>query len=252
VVDWLHNNNDLDFGNDLGDTTDVKHIEHISNLIPPNTCDKQEGVELEGFLRADGSRDCSHRPLEGMCGNTTMVALSAPRKTEHTSFNLTPTIAFALPPPRVSDAMKGLRMIDAPSFSNPKAQHIVVPRLSRQILVEADAPPKMKAKETQPTLARKRPNAVKLAQETTCRAISASPAVFAAHSSKRDLDKVGAKVSSPADTKKQKIARYLEKRERRIWKKKKYAARSNVASNRTRVNGRFISTSEFGPDPRRR
>lgn len=61
-----------------------------------------------------------------------------------------------------------------------------------------------------------------------------------------------------ADVKKQKIARYLEKRRRRlargnssITSKVMYEARRNIANKRKRVNGRFVSTSEFGQAPKR-
>ena len=64
---------------------------------------------------------------------------------------------------------------------------------------------------------------------------------------------------SAADVKKQKIARYLEKRKRRLQKKKTtvttqvtYKARREIANKRARNNGRFVSTSEFGQASRRR
>jgi len=56
----------------------------------------------------------------------------------------------------------------------------------------------------------------------------------------------------PVDVKKQKIRRYLEKRQRRLNRKSTltskvaYGARRDLANKRTRVNGRFVSTSEFG------
>jgi len=64
----------------------------------------------------------------------------------------------------------------------------------------------------------------------------------------------------PTDMKKQKIARYLEKRKRRLLKQKMekryklekrekkptYQARSDVAGKRTRIGGRFVSSSEWG------
>jgi len=56
----------------------------------------------------------------------------------------------------------------------------------------------------------------------------------------------------PTDMKKQKIARYLEKRKRRLSRRaveKKppaYQARSNVAGKRVRIGGRFVSSSEWG------
>jgi hypothetical protein len=71
------------------------------------------------------------------------------------------------------------------------------------------------------------------------------------------------RLSSPADIKKQKIARYLEKRQRRLLKRKKpytsratedvtYQSRRDIANKRARINGRFVCTSEFGQAPRRR
>jgi len=64
---------------------------------------------------------------------------------------------------------------------------------------------------------------------------------------------------SMAEIKKQKIARYLEKRKRRLQKRKKtvatqvtYTARREIANKRARNNGRFVSTSEFGPASNRR
>jgi hypothetical protein len=56
----------------------------------------------------------------------------------------------------------------------------------------------------------------------------------------------------PSKEKRQKIARYLEKRRRRIEKRQmeinipSYPARSNVASSRIRRGGRFVCSSEWG------
>jgi len=56
----------------------------------------------------------------------------------------------------------------------------------------------------------------------------------------------------PSKEKRQKIARYLEKRRRRIEKRQmekkipSYPARSNVASSRVRRGGRFVCSSEWG------
>lgn len=60
---------------------------------------------------------------------------------------------------------------------------------------------------------------------------------------------------SPGEVKKQKIARYLEKRKRRLSKKRNRdvssGTRREIANKRARQNGRFVSVSEFGAAPRR-
>lgn len=64
---------------------------------------------------------------------------------------------------------------------------------------------------------------------------------------------------SQGDIKKQKIARYLEKRKRRLSRKSNkprtstaFSTRREIANKRARVNGRFVSVSEFGSAPKRR
>lgn len=65
---------------------------------------------------------------------------------------------------------------------------------------------------------------------------------------------------SEAEKKKQKIARYLEKRKRRLLRHKNpegvgvmvSSTRREIANKRARVNGRFVSISEFGSAPKRR
>jgi hypothetical protein len=62
---------------------------------------------------------------------------------------------------------------------------------------------------------------------------------------------------SNGDIKKQKIARYLEKRKRRLSRKWNQpvalsSTRRAIANKRARVNGRFVSVSEFGSAPKRR
>ncbi len=65
---------------------------------------------------------------------------------------------------------------------------------------------------------------------------------------------------SEGEIKKQKIARYLEKRKRRLLRHKNpdgvggmaSSTRREIANKRARVNGRFVSISEFGSAPKRR
>lgn len=62
---------------------------------------------------------------------------------------------------------------------------------------------------------------------------------------------------SQGDIKKQKIARYLEKRKRRLSRKRNHpvpisSTRRDIANKRARVNGRFVSVSEFGSASKRR
>ncbi len=65
---------------------------------------------------------------------------------------------------------------------------------------------------------------------------------------------------SEGEKKKQKIARYLEKRKRRLLRNKNpedvggmaSSTRREIANKRSRVNGRFVSISEFGSAPKRR
>ena len=54
------------------------------------------------------------------------------------------------------------------------------------------------------------------------------------------------KIAYLEETRAEKIARYLGKKERRIWERKVfYDCRKIVADNRERLNGRFVKKSPF-------